>query len=314
MALLAIRSPRDLPWKKKLRCATGRIFGALRPGLARKVGADPFNPQWGKAAKLVRNGLFHQALATGDHASLKRFLVEYWGSDEGRAFHDNFRARFETHFLGHASRSIDDFEEHLRSAGPAIDRVVEVGCGSGQVMGCLADRFPKFASFTGLDLSDKQIEENRRTFAERRELEFVTADVCDWIPAHGEAGTLVLTNGGVLEYIDQPALEGLLCCISDKMAPASLIVAETVANDHDLNAELGSLVYGREMSFSHNYPHLIQSAGFSIRFQEEWVADDDCRWIYIHAHTCATAGGKPIHDNAGSPAPSSEVSPTGGAA
>ena len=109
----------------------------------------------------------------------------------------------------------------------------------------------------GRDLSERQVAENRKNYEERTATEFVAADDCDWLPAHAQPGCLVLTNGGVLEYLDQPQLEALLAHIADKLAPAPLVLIETVANDHDLEAEPESLVYGREMSFSHNYPFLV---------------------------------------------------------
>jgi SAM-dependent methyltransferase len=283
MPLLAIRSSADLPFKKRLRCCVGRVLLKLLPARAAKVRADLFSAGWGGVDKLIRNGLFHRALIDKDHDTLREFLVNYWSSEEGKAFHDDFRSRFETHFLENASRATDDFEDYLKAAKPPIDKIYEIGCGSGQVLEYLADRFPPFARFTGLDLSARQIEENRETYKERPALEFVAGDVCEWLPAHGSPGSLVLTNGGVLEYVDQPRLEALLAHIAVEMAPASLIVVETLANDHDLEIENDSLVYGREMSFSHNYPYLIERSGMSIRFREEWIAEDGCRWIFIHA-------------------------------
>lgn len=283
MALLAIRNPSDLPFKKKLRCLLGRVLGALSPGRVEKVRADLFNPSWGGVDKLIRNGLFYRALAGRDHALLKKFLVDYWGSDDGKAFHDDFRFRFETHFLKHAVRATDDFAAHLEVSSPPMNAVYEIGCGTGQVLNYFAERFPEIPQFVGLDLSERQVAENRKTYTERTATEFVAADVCDWLPTHAQPGCLVFTNGGVLEYLDQHQLEALLAHVADKLAPASLVVVETVANDHDLGTEHDSLVYGREMSFSHNYPFLIERAGMSVRFCEERIAEDGCRWISIHA-------------------------------
>lgn len=83
-----------------------------------KVWDDLFNPSWSGADKLIRNGVFYRALASRDHALLKKFLVDYWVSDEGKAFHDDFRYRFETHFLKHSVRATDDFAAHLEESSP----------------------------------------------------------------------------------------------------------------------------------------------------------------------------------------------------
>ena len=65
------------------------------------------------------------------------------------------------------------------------------------------------------------------------------------------------------DEVDSSASERVLTGVSkvsQKESAPSLVVVETVANDHDLDTERDSLVYGREMSFSHNYPHLIERA------------------------------------------------------
>ncbi len=285
MSLPAIRTPSDLPMKKKLRCYAGRLLAGIMPRRAREVRSNLFDPALGPLDKLVRNGLFHRALVGGDHALLKEFLADYWASAEGKSFHDDFRFRFQSHFLDHAVRATDDFATHLAESGAAIDSIYEVGCGTGQVLEYLQGRFPGMRQFVGIDLSEEQTVENRRVFEAKPELQFVAADACDWIPAHAQPGCVVLTNGGVFEYLDQAQLAALFSHIADRLAPASVVVVETVANDHDLDAELGSLVYGREMSFSHNYPHLLATAGFDVCYREERIADDGCRWIYLHAAT-----------------------------
>ena len=62
----------------------------------------------------------------------------------------------------------------------------------------------------------------------------------------------------------QDDLKQLFRHLAEQRKPAAVVMIETIGSDHDLETEKDSLIYGREMSFSHNYPHLLQHAGFEI--------------------------------------------------
>ncbi len=67
----------------------------------------------------------------------------------------------------------------------------------------------------------------------------------------------------------QDDLKQLFRHLAEQRKPAAVVMIETIGSDHDLETEKDSLIYGREMSFSHNYPHLLQHAGFEIIHQSE---------------------------------------------
>ena len=61
-------------------------------------------------------------------------------------------------------------------------------------------------------------------------------------------------------------------------------IIETIGSDHDLAKENNSLVYGRELAFSHNYPHLMEKVGLRVVYhseQEGSIAHGGGRWIRV---------------------------------
>jgi len=115
---------------------------------------------------------------------------------------------------------------------------------------------------------------------------FEAADATQWIPEHASSNSVFVTNGGVFEYFLQEELETLFKFFADQRKPAAVALVETIGTDHNLEREKDSLIYGREMSFSHNYPHLLEQAGFTIKHQSERVGfevDGGGRWIRVLA-------------------------------
>ncbi len=187
-------------------------------------------------------------------------------------------------FLSHDVCIIDELENYMETEGAtAFTRLYEIGCGGGQVIEYLHNRFPEFDRLTGIDLGKEQVEQNQATFSQNR-IEFVNTDACEWIPENAIPGCVILTNGGVFEYFLQSELEDLFSQAARSLSPVAICLIETIATDHDLNTELDSLVYGREMAFSHNYPYLLKSAGFEIVHCSERAGesiDGGGRWLRI---------------------------------
>ena len=283
MKLNCIRSPSNLPPLKYLRCLAGNIALSICPSRGRRIARDPFSTNLSKFDRLVRNGLFFRALRDGDHDELARYLASFWRGPAGKAFHADFRLRFEDVFLKHHVRAVEAFERIASTRGGNITRLYEIGCGSGQVLDHLRRRLVGFENFVGIDLSEDQVAANRETFKGDPGIEFVAANASSWIVHHARPGALILTNGGVFELFAKPAVQELFKHIATALKPAAVVAIETIGNDHDLETELGSIVFGPQMGFSHNYPHLLSEAGFTIEYQEERIAEDQNRWLLVAA-------------------------------
>jgi hypothetical protein len=102
----------------------------------------------------------------------------------------------------------------------------------------------------------------------------VVADARDWLAAHPQAGTVMVSNGGVLEYFSQENFDRLLAALA-LARPAALLLLEPLDVGHNLNQNLNSYAFnslggvGWETTFSHNHRARLQQAGFEVVFEEE---------------------------------------------
>ncbi len=284
----------DFPPSKRAKLAMGLLLLAAMPSLAARPNRQIFGDGSDRLGALVRNGLLGQAFLRRDHARLRRYLSAYWGEYATR-FHDDWDDRFERLFLGRDLGMVDHLGEWISeraASGEPVRRLCEIGCGGGRLLAFLAERFPELEELIGIDIGEARIELNRSTYPDRR-LQFHAADAVEWIPGHAKPHSVFVTNGGVLEYFLEEELARLFGWIASHCHPAAVLLIETIGTDHDLGSEPGSLVYGREMAFSHNYPHLLRQAGFSIRHLSECAGfeqDGGGRWIRILATTAAGNG------------------------
>lgn len=279
------RSLSDFSLSKNLKLRLGKFLLPLFRGRIERVEAEPFGFD-GRIHRLVRNGLYARALEQGDFAKLRGYLSKYWGQ-EAKNFHDAWQDRFERMFLKHDVVVVDELEEAMASLpdNAGFDHLYEIGCGGGQVLSYLADRLTGIDELVGIDLGAEQIKANVATY-DQPKMSFHAADAVEWVPTNAKPCSVVLTNGGVFEYFLKEELQSLFAHIAEILAPAAVVVVETIGSDHDLDAHQESFVYGRELSFSHNYPHLLREAGFEIVHQSErtgYEADGGGRWLRVLA-------------------------------
>jgi hypothetical protein len=142
-----------------------------------------------------------------------------------------------------------------------------------------ARRLPRIPQVVGLDINAAVIARNAAGQPPGSRLSFVRAEARDWLTANPQPGTVVLTNGGVLEYLSQENFDRLLEALA-LAPPAALVLIEPVAPEHDLGGQDRSFVFGREKSFSHNHRRRLENAGFDVTWAEEkqvW----DTRWMLM---------------------------------
>lgn len=278
------RTLEDFPFRKRLLM---RLGSAGLPCFSRRAAhlkSHPFPDGETFLDRLLRNGLLRQAFLSRDFSQLRHFLARYWEKN-GAIFHDAWQDRFERLFLAHDQIAIEALESHLRDNPSAFtpQNLYEIGCGGGEVLNHLGERFPSLHQVVGIDLSEEQILRNRDHFS-GKPLIFHAADAVEWIPRHALPGSVFLTNGGVFEYFLKEEIESILAHISQQLRPAAVVIIETIGVDHDLSTEPDSQVYGREMAFSHHYPHLLEKHGFQIRHRSERVGeeiDGGGRWLRL---------------------------------
>jgi hypothetical protein len=259
------------------------------PRTARDVArhAFPFSPGYGQSRwrRLVRDGLADQAMRAGDIARIGAFHSAFWAGEGATPYYAQTRERFEREFLPHADRLLQALTDELLHL-PDVDTLCELGTGAGQALNYLGQHLPRLHRLIGVDLNADAIRQCRASWSDPR-FEFHAGEAVDWVETHGRPHWIILTNGGVLEYLTSTRVSRLLNHIARTCHPAVVSVTEPVAPGHDLTQNSASRLFGSEHTFSHNYRRLLVSAGFAIHCEEERLLGD-VRMVWL----CAATGGE----------------------
>lgn len=279
-----IRSLSDIPAKKRRKLLLGSFMVKLFSGRARHLENNAVKKSWGAFDRMLRNGLLAQAYWAGDHAKQRALFAHYWAQEADEDAHV-WQDRFEHEFLAHNVTIIDALEGVIR--GKHFDRLYEIGCGHGQVLEYLVNRLSPIEEFIGIDISEEQIKKNQVQLNHPK-MVFQAGDAVEWIIGNAKPQSIFLTNGGVFEYFLQSELEAIFKHIAKNLTPAVIGIVETLGSDHDLGTEKDSLIYGRELAFSHNYPHLLIQAGLKVVHHSEQFGTKTHgggRWVRVLATT-----------------------------
>ena len=259
-----------------------RIVAAAMPGRAARIYSDPGSAS-GLLDRAVKAGLYHRAVAQNDLEHLDWYHRKYW---EGEAAQPYFAddSRVGDRPLLIEQFGLDQRIAEFQSACPeSAKHVIEIGSGDGRALQHLREQLATDGNFLGLDVNAEQNERNAHRYASSQ-LQFVTTDAREWISENGRPHSFFLTNGGVLEYFSQHAVAALFAHITERLSPSLFAMIEPLDDKHNLNTQIDSFVYGAERSFSHNYPYLLEQAGFAVHFRAEQRALNH-RWIVLLAAT-----------------------------
>lgn len=262
------------PYKRALKRGLGQVVRMVKPEIVARV------ERTGQANSFVEELVLADLVARhreeGTLDRLAHFHTNFWAGRNALTFHSTHEHRFHNEFLKAHYVLVEELAKILNAENaPRI--LYEIGCGSGLVLDHLASRFPRLKELVGLDLCAEQITSNSERYSDPR-ITFVAADAAEWLRDNAEANSVVFTYGGVLEYFTQSNLEATLADLASK-APSCIAIAEPIALDFDFETQFQSQPYGSELSYSHNYPHLVSNAGFKIR----WQADTGSRWMLLIA-------------------------------
>ena len=269
--------------KSTARDTLKRIVGAAAefayPELGREIDEARNIGRAVRLKRAIHHARLCRAQAKGDAGSIERSLADFWRGEQGVTFHNQtIEWRFEL-FVKHHAAIIDALHDLPTSAGAHLDRLVEIGCGDGKALAYCVERLPWVGEAIGLDINADVIARNRAQGGFDPRISFVTADAREWLMEHLAQGTVVFTNGGVLEYFSQSSLDQLLETLAGSR-PAGIALVEPVAPEHDLIREPESLLFGHERSFSHNHRRRLEHAGFEVVFERE-MQIAKTRWMLM---------------------------------
>lgn len=191
-----------------------------------------------------------------------------WGGEVGKKWHErtfqDYKGKFteSDSFLKFRRPLIRQISE-LLSSNPDYQTICEIGTGKGTFLKCLSEEFPSITRFVGVDLNQHQVMDNKATYRNSR-LEFVHAEITDWVKTQCEKGTIFVAVGA-FECFSQKELEELLALIHDKISPVAIAISEPI--NLDLENQLISQPRGGAY-YSHNYPYLFKQYGYDMFSQE----------------------------------------------
>ena len=277
------RSPTHLvhATKQFLAETTGRILIAFtsEERVQRIVLGKPWATLFGR---FILAGYENKLKRSGNEVELERSHNRFWQGDEALELYKQNEWRFKHLFLGEQMSLINHLRDHLQKTGRWPYEFMEIGCGRALVLDHIATLLPRIKRFKGVDINQERTWRNRMEFR-RENVRFTCGDGVDEVIGAGMPNSVFFTFGGVYEYISETRLEQLFQHIATELPRSYVVLSEPVANEHDLETESGSLPYGLENSFSHNYPALLRSAGFNIIYTEEQF-HVDTRWCMLIAY------------------------------
>jgi hypothetical protein len=265
--------------RETLKLAVGGAAERLLPQIAHEVetGANPDRLPRVKNAILAAR--IHRAKRTGRTDEVQAALAAVWRGPFGNRFHvTNNESRLRL-TLDHHGAAVDALQSLLASERYA--RLVEIGCGDALVLEHVMAGAPSHMRAVGIDLNDVALARACTRLGPQARARFVQADGAAWVAANRAPGTILFTNGGVLEYFAPESVDRLFATLA-ATAPSAVVLIEPLDPAHDLAAMPDSRIFGREDSFSHNYPVRLARAGFRIVQQTE-VRTPPIRWIIVVA-------------------------------
>lgn len=206
---------------------------------------------------------------------LGNYHKEYWKNQS--EYYEITKNRISKVYIPAYGNLIEKFSQQFIERD--IKTVCEFGAGDGQWLDYLSQQWPMIDRFVGVDLSEKQIAANHDKYPH---VEFQCADLTEWIVENITSHTLYHTNGGVLEYLSKDAVLSFLHVINLKAYNSLILLMEPLYGNYDIDVQNESVVNSYEFSYSHNYVHLLESAGFAGVRHREYRTQDQ-RWIIVEA-------------------------------
>ena len=264
--------------KNALKRACGMAAYHLLPQRREALRSGAAGPD-GPLDQILLGDLIRRSALSGDHSALRSQLSGYWKGTSGDTFYESFQDRFEEWFLGPHYEWVEALDEILNRPDETFSSLLEIGCGDGRVLHHLSEKLKSVENFTGIDINERIIARNRDVYSETA-LRFESGDASKRLGELVPTGSIVMTYGGVMEYLLESELRELFRSLK---ARSTVIIAlvEPLYDGFDLENETASRASGTENSFTHPYPLLLRESGFEIEFQKE--PEMEFRWMMIIA-------------------------------
>lgn len=254
-----------LHFKDRLRLWAGLLLEIFAPWITRELDDGLNSGRFVQIKRCILYARSMRARARGDATALQKSLFQFWRADTSDAYFDKYLDRYETWFLGPHHAIVDQLA--LLSRSGTYNRLVEVGCGAGQVLEHCAAAMPEISNFIGVDINPTIIARDTVNFAQNPRLKFLATDASVWLQDNTLPGTILLTYGGVMEYFSAETLTTMFTTLAQH-GPAAVALVEPIDPSHDMANDAASHAFGQENSFSHNHEKLLHAVGYTVIFRK----------------------------------------------
>jgi 2-polyprenyl-3-methyl-5-hydroxy-6-metoxy-1,4-benzoquinol methylase len=272
--------------KKYIKIIVGLILIIILPKRTRELIGKGVTVHAGARVKdrLIRYAILEKAKKKKDFETLSNFHQDYWINNGAQYFSSEYNDNIlENFFIPKCSFLFDLLQDQLKKESGKFNTLIEIGTGDGTILEHLSTKFPQINKFVGIDLSNSQIEVNKKVFSKNNKLEFIASDGLDWIKKNGHDHMIIVTSRGVLEYFTRSKLQAFFDQLN-KLGKIIFLAIEPTGVNHDFYKNPDSEIYGLENSFSHNYTQLFKNSGFVLWHKsEELFASPECYMNFIGA-------------------------------
>lgn len=223
-----------------------------------------FDPRIGHGLtnRLIRHYVGQRAKR--DPNQLEQLHKAFWAGRSAEAWYSETANRLEKLVIPALADVVQLVRPYLRQQ--QVRRVVELGTGNGEWLNYLSQQWDFVTKYVGIDLAQQQIAINRLRYPHLR---FEATDLTDWLADRSQPHSMFVTHCGVLEYLSPNSLRKAIGQLARRATSSLILLVEPLADNYPLVGSEPSGVHGPEMSYSHNYPYLLQSAGMQLLFQQE---------------------------------------------
>jgi len=258
---------------EKLKYALGWLFAHLFPQKVKQISKQFTLPQYSGNHFIERGIRYYLGQKikqkNGDKVQLEGMHKDFWRQSD-HYFSDTAN-RTDSIFIPAYKDLVQELLPLLKEKN--IRGVYEFGTGDGKWLNYLSEQWDFIQHFTGIDISEHQIAVNKTSYRHKQQLSFTNSELVEWAQNNAVANGLYHSNGGVLEYLSEQSVRELLQILKHQAPNSLLLFIEPLYGDFDIQSNTRSQIIGAEFSYSHNYPHLIETSGIEmIQHQEQDVA------------------------------------------
>ena len=184
----------------------------------------------------------------------KKFTRLFWANSWGAKWHNERDENDFELFAECVSRNIkhDNFSE-----------IIEIGCGAGNFINILSKKIENCKKFIGIDINKKQIKKNIEKYQGGKYVDFVYADIEDYICKAKLGDNILFASQNTLDYFTQDRLEFIF-----ELIYKTFDQVEFAVSTRKKHANLKSSVLNEAHNFTvyhHNYLLLFKNAHYNVR-------------------------------------------------